>query len=85
MAALRGANIRRVLARNVQRLRTAKGMTQTELGDAAHLDQSQISNIENAKTNIKLYVVQDLAMGLGAPFAALFDETPARKRPPARE
>ncbi len=84
MAARGGIYIRRVLARNVRRLRTARDMSQEELADAAHLAQSQISGIENGKANIRLHVVQDIAFGLGARLAELFDEATSKPAASAR-
>jgi transcriptional regulator with XRE-family HTH domain len=73
-ATLKGLYVRRVLARNVERLRKARGMKQEDLADAAHMGQSQISDIENAKTNIQLHILQYLAAGLRADLAELFEE-----------
>jgi transcriptional regulator with XRE-family HTH domain len=72
--ARKGLYVRRVVGRNVKRLRKARGMNQEELADAAHMGQSQISNIENAKTNIRLDVLQSLASGLSVRLAELFEE-----------
>ena len=47
-------------------------MNQEELADAANLSQPQISEIEGAKTNIRLHVVQSLVKSvpnLGTPRA----------------
>lgn len=74
-----GLYARRILAHNVERLRDARGMNQEELADAAHMHQSQISEIENAKRNVRLDVVQSLASGLSARLAELFEE--GRKDP----
>ncbi len=69
-----GLYARRVLARNVERLRDARGMSQEELAGAAHMYQSQISEIESSKRNVRLDVVQSLASGLTARLAELFEE-----------
>jgi transcriptional regulator with XRE-family HTH domain len=74
MAGRSGLYGRRVLARNVRRLRDARGMNQEELADAAGISQSQISKIEGAKLNIQLDTLQHLAMALGARMADLVDE-----------
>ena len=75
MATRRGIYARRILGRNVRRLRKQRGMNQEELGDAASLTQSQISSIELAKLNIRLDKLQDLAQALGARLADLWDES----------
>jgi transcriptional regulator with XRE-family HTH domain len=72
--ARRGINLRRTLARNVRRLRLAKDLNQEELADAAFLSQAQISAIENAKSNIRLDILQRLALALGARPADLLDD-----------
>jgi transcriptional regulator with XRE-family HTH domain len=72
--ARRGINLRRILARNVRRLRNARDLNQEELADAAFLSQSQISGIENAKLNIRLDILQRLALALGTRPADLLDE-----------
>ena len=71
----RGLYARRILGRNVLRLRLARGMNQEELADAARISQSQISKIEGAKTNIRLDILQSLATGLSVRLADLFEET----------
>jgi len=75
MAARHGLYARRILARNVLRLRKVRKMNQEELADAAHLSQPQISDIENAKTNVRLDVLLSLATGLSARLAELFEES----------
>jgi len=74
MAGQRGIFARRVVARNVRRLRGARSMNQEELADAARLSQSQVSKIETANLNFRLDVVQRLAGALGVRMAELFDE-----------
>lgn len=74
MATRRGLYARRILARNVFRLRKARRMNQEELADAAHLTQPQISEIEGAKVNIRLDVLQSLAAGLSVRLADLFED-----------
>ena len=80
MAGRKGFLTRRLLANNVRRLRDARGMNQETLADSAHLDQSQISKIENAKLNVRLDVLQRLAVALGARVAELFDEEDRRSK-----
>jgi transcriptional regulator with XRE-family HTH domain len=75
MAGQRGIYARRIVSRNVRRLRDALGMNQEELADSARLTQSQLSKIESGKLNFRLDVVQRLAGALGVRMADLFDET----------
>jgi transcriptional regulator with XRE-family HTH domain len=72
--ARRGIHARRILARNVRRLRDERGWNQEVLADAAGLTQSQISKIEGADLNLTIDTLQDLAMGLGKRVAELFEE-----------
>jgi transcriptional regulator with XRE-family HTH domain len=74
MGKRRGIYARRILGRNVRRLRKERKMNQEELGDAASLTQSQISSIERAKLNVRLDKLQDLAMALGARLADMLDD-----------
>ena len=75
MAGRSGLYGRRVLARNVRRLRDERGMNQEELADAAGISQSQISKIERAQINIQLDTLQHLAMALGARMGDLLEES----------
>ena len=74
MAARRGIYVRRVLARNVRRLRNQRQLNQEELADAAYLTQPQVSKIESAQLNIRLDILQRLASALGARLADLLNE-----------
>ncbi len=72
--ARRGINLRRILARNVRRLRLERKLNQEQLADAAVLSQAQISSIESAKVNIRLDSLQRLATALGTRPADLLDD-----------
>ncbi len=72
--ARRGINLRRILARNVRRLRLERKLNQEQLADAALLSQAQISSIESAKVNIRLDSLQRLATALGTRPADLLDD-----------
>ncbi len=72
--ARRGINLRRILARNVRRLRFERKLNQEQLADAALLSQAQISSIESAKVNIRLDSLQRLATALGTRPADLLDD-----------
>ena len=72
--ARRGINLRRILARNVRRLRLERKLNQEQLADAAVLSQAQVSSIESAKVNIRLDSLQRLATALGTRPADLLDD-----------
>ena len=74
MGAQKSHATRRILARNVRRLRLARKWSQEELAAAARLHQVQISSIEAGKSNTTIDVLQRLARALGVPVAELFGE-----------
>jgi transcriptional regulator with XRE-family HTH domain len=55
---------RHVLARNVRRLRAAKGLSQEKLGALTELRQAHISEIESGRANLSLDRLQTLARAL---------------------
>ena len=65
---------RRILARNVRRLRVARELNQEDLAHATNLSQDQISEIENAKHSTTLDNIQRLAVALGVTVAELLGE-----------
>lgn len=63
------------LARNLRRLRSSLGMTQEALAEACGLHQTYISDIERARRNVTLDVIQRLAHALGVkPDSLLSDD-----------
>jgi transcriptional regulator with XRE-family HTH domain len=56
---------RKVLARNVRRLRTAKGLSQEHLAGLTELRQAHVSEIESGLANLTLDRIQSLATALG--------------------
>jgi transcriptional regulator with XRE-family HTH domain len=52
---------RRLFAANLRRLRRAAGVTQEHLAEAAGLDRSYISLVENARANVSLDVICRIA------------------------
>jgi transcriptional regulator with XRE-family HTH domain len=72
---------RRVLARNVRRLRDARGLSQEKLAGLADLRQAHVSEIESGLTNLTLDNLQALAVALGVrPMDLLNDAPKARAR-----
>jgi transcriptional regulator with XRE-family HTH domain len=67
---------RRVLARNVRRLREAKRLSQEKLAEMAELRQAHVSEIESGLTNLTLDNLQALAMALGVRPMELLNERP---------
>jgi transcriptional regulator with XRE-family HTH domain len=69
-----GSAIRAVLARNVRRLRLARGLSQEALAADAGLHQGLISEIEHEAANPELDTLGQLATALGARPRDLFEE-----------
>jgi transcriptional regulator with XRE-family HTH domain len=63
---------RQLLAKNVRRLRRARGWTQYDLAEAANVRQALISQIENGAANPTLETLERLAAAFGAKLADLF-------------
>jgi transcriptional regulator with XRE-family HTH domain len=66
--------IRAILAKNVRRLRLAKGLSQDALAADAGLFQKLISGIENGRANPELDTLGKIAAALGAHPRELLDE-----------
>jgi transcriptional regulator with XRE-family HTH domain len=65
---------RRLLARNLRRLRLARELTQDELADEAGLRQALISELESGKIDVRFDTLQRIAGALNARMAELFEE-----------
>jgi transcriptional regulator with XRE-family HTH domain len=65
---------RRVLARNVRRLRSERGLSQEALAEEVGLRQAQISEIESGANNITIDNLHRLAVALGVRPFELIDE-----------
>ncbi|WP_040297785.1 helix-turn-helix transcriptional regulator [Afipia sp. 1NLS2] len=66
---------KRVLARNLRRLRLERALSQDDLAAEAGLRQALISAIEVGTANPTLESLDRLASALGIDLAALFDRT----------
>ena len=53
------------LGKNLKRIRTAKGISQGEIGRILDVDKVFVSNIENGKTNPTLATIAKLAKAVG--------------------
>lgn len=70
----RPTRIRRLLAKNVRRLRKAKGLSQSELATDAEQHQALISRLENARVNLKVDTADKIARALSVHPRELFEE-----------
>ena len=68
------AGIRRVLARNVRRLREARGLSQGALAADAGIYQELVSRIENGAANPELDTLGKIADALDVRPGELLDE-----------
>jgi transcriptional regulator with XRE-family HTH domain len=66
--------IRTILAKNVRRLRLAKGLSQDALAADAGLFQKLISGIENGRANPELDTLGKIAKALGVHPRELLEE-----------
>lgn len=69
-------DIRRVLARNMLRLRKATRQSQEEFADACGLHRTYISGVERGVRNPTIIVVAKIAKGLKVPPSALLEDLP---------
>ena len=53
------------LGKNLKRIRTARGISQGEIGRILGVDKGFVSNIENGKTNPTLATIAKLAKAIG--------------------
>ena len=65
------------LARNLKALRTAKGLSQEALADAAGIDRTYVSALERRKYSLSIDRLDRIALSLGVePFVLLLSQTP---------
>lgn len=71
-----------LLALNLRRIRLERGLTQESLSHESGVMQSHLSEIEAGKRNASVDLIGAIALALGVPVAALFEETsdPIRSR-----
>ena len=72
---------RSLLARNLRRIRLERGVTQETLSHDSGVMQSHLSEIEAGKRNATVDLIGALALALGVPVAALFEERPGPAGP----
>jgi len=74
------AHTRRLLARNLRRLRLERSWSQYDLADETRLRQALISALELGTANPTLESLDKIAFALGVDVAALFAASPAKSR-----
>lgn len=69
-------DMRRLVGRNVRRLRQAAGLTQEQLSERVGFGQNYVSSLEGGKRNITVVTLFEFAQALGTTPAALVSEEP---------
>ncbi len=73
---LMSSSLQQRIARNVRRLRTARGLTQEQLADITGVAAAQISRIETGSRNTTLTTIEAIAAGLGCDLVDLIGVHP---------
>ena len=74
-------DVRRVVGRNVKRLRIAAGLSQAELAARMGVDRAYVSGLELGQRNPTIVTLWHIAEALGVKLRSFFDE---RSRNPSR-
>nr|WP_294122238.1 helix-turn-helix transcriptional regulator [Sphingomonas sp.] len=70
--------MRKLVGRNAEHFRRARGMTQEQLSAASGLSQQYISDLERGKRNPTVVTLYELAVALGVEPADLIKPSPAK-------
>ena len=74
-----------IVARNIRRLRVAKGLSQEAFADAAQIDRSYVGGLERQEKSPTVPVLERIAKALNCDIRELFDPEPvARSQKPLR-
>ena len=66
--------LRRIVARNLKRLRREKGMSQEELADRAEINRNYVGMVERSENAATVDLLEKLAEALGAKPVDFFRE-----------
>ena len=66
--------LRRIVARNLRRLRQEKGMSQEELADMAEINRNYVGMIERSENAASVDMLDKLAVALGVDPVEFFHE-----------
>ena len=64
-------DMRKLVGRNVARIRHAQGMTQGQLSERAGFSQQYISGLESGRRNPTIVTIYEMAQALGVDHVAL--------------
>jgi transcriptional regulator with XRE-family HTH domain len=73
-------DVRRLVGRNVKRLRTAAGLSQAELAERMGVDRAYVSGLELGQRNPTIVTLWHIAKALGVNVRLFFEE----EKPPRR-
>jgi transcriptional regulator with XRE-family HTH domain len=73
-------DVRRMVGRNVKRLRVAAGLSQAELADRMGVDRAYVSGLELGQRNPTIVTLWHTAKALGVKLIPFFEE----EKPPRR-
>jgi len=67
-------DVRRLVGRNVKRLRTAAGISQAKLAERMGVDRAYVSGLELGQRNPTVITLWHIAKALGVKLRSFFDE-----------
>lgn len=67
-------DLRRIVGRNVKRLRIAAGLSQAKLAERMGVDRAYVSGLELGQRNPTILTLWHVAQALGVKAGAFFDE-----------
>jgi transcriptional regulator with XRE-family HTH domain len=73
-------DVRRLVGRNVKRLRTAAGISQAELAARMGVDRAYVSGLELGQRNPTIVTLWHIAKALGVKLRSFFEEEKPRRR-----
>ena len=73
-------DVRRMVGRNVQRLRIKAGLSQAALAARMGVDRAYVSGLELGQRNPTIVTLWHLAEALGAKLGSFFDEERSSRR-----
>ena len=73
-------DVRRMVGRNVQRLRKAAGLTQAKLAEGMGVDRAYVSGLELGQRNPTIVTLWHIAKALGVKVRLFFQEERSRRR-----
>jgi transcriptional regulator with XRE-family HTH domain len=73
-------DVRRMVGRNVRRLRVAAGLSQAELASRLGVDRAYVSGLELGQRNATIITLWHTAEALGVKVRAFFQETKSERQ-----